>query len=104
MTPDSSSCPRQQARTQFFSLGIPHAFAIAPDGERIAFLRGRSGTDPDPCLWVRDTATGDERLLADPRELLAGGTEELSQEERARRERTRQGGARGGSVANAAAL
>jgi dipeptidyl-peptidase-4 len=93
MTPDSSSFPRQQARTQFFSLGIPHAFAIAPDGERIAFLRGRSGTDLDTCLWVRDTATGDERLLADPRELLAGGTEELSQEERARRERTRQAAA-----------
>jgi dipeptidyl-peptidase-4 len=92
MTADSSF-PRQQARTQFFTLGIPHAFAIAPDGERIAFLRGRSGTNLDTCLWVRDTKTGDERLVADPRELLAGGTDEIPDEERARRERTRQAAA-----------
>ena len=92
MTPDSSF-PRQQARTQYFTLGIPHAFAITPDGEQIAFLRGRSGTDLDTCLWVRDTKTGDERLVADPRELLAGSTEEIPDEERARRERTRQAAA-----------
>ena len=92
MTADSSF-PRQQARTQFFTLGIPHAFAITPDGEQIAFLRGRSGTDLDTCLWVRDAKTGDERLVADPRELLAGSTEEIPDEERARRERTRQAAA-----------
>jgi len=92
MTPDSSF-PRQQARTQYFTLGIPRAFAIAPDGDRIAFLRGRSGTDLDTCLWVRDTKTGDERLVADPRELLAGTTDEIPDEERARRERTRQAAA-----------
>ncbi|HUA31482.1 MAG TPA: prolyl oligopeptidase family serine peptidase [Streptosporangiaceae bacterium] len=92
MTPDSSF-PRQQARTQFFTLGIPNSFAITPDGEQIAFLRGRSGTDLDTCLWVRDTKTGDERLVADPRELLAGSTDEIPDEERARRERTRQAAA-----------
>jgi dipeptidyl-peptidase 4 len=93
MTSDFISFPRQQARAQGFTLGLPHAFAISPDGERIAFLRGRSGTDLDTCLWVRDTKTGDERLVADPRELLADGAEELSDEERARRERTRQAAA-----------
>jgi dipeptidyl-peptidase 4 len=93
MTADIISFPRQQARTLSFTLGVPHAFSISPDGERIAFLRSRSGTDLGTCLWVRDTATGDERLVADPRELLAGGTEELSAEERARRERTRQAAA-----------
>jgi len=93
MTADIISFPRQQARTQGFTLGLPHAFAISPDGERIAFLRGRSGTDLDTCLWVWDTKTGEERLVADPRELLAGGAEELSDEERARRERTRQAAA-----------
>ncbi len=92
MTADISF-PRHQARTLGFTLGVPHAFAISPDGERIAFLRGRSGTDLGTCLWVRDTATGDERLVADPRELLAGGAEEVSAEERARRERTRQAAA-----------
>jgi dipeptidyl-peptidase 4 len=93
MTSDFISFPRQQARAQSFTLGLPHAFAISPDGERIAFLRGRTGTDLDTCLWVRDTKTGDERLVADPRELLADGAEELSDEERARRERTRQAAA-----------
>jgi dipeptidyl-peptidase 4 len=90
MTADSISFPRQQARTLRFSLGVPHAFAIALDGSRIAFLRSRSGTDPATCLWVWDPASGTEHLVADPQNLLPGGTEELSREERARRERTRQ--------------
>ena len=61
------SFPRQYARTQRFSLGVPHAFSIAPDGSRIAFLRSPSGTDRSTCLWVRDVAAGTERLAADPR-------------------------------------
>jgi dipeptidyl-peptidase 4 len=93
MTADIISFPRQQARTQGFTLGVPHSFSIAPDGSRIAFLRSVSGTDRDTCLWVRDTASGTERLVADPRELLAGGAEDLPPEERARRERTRQAAA-----------
>jgi dipeptidyl-peptidase-4 len=90
MTADSISFPRQQARTLRFSLGVPHAFSIAPDGSRIAFLRAPSGTDPTTCLWVWDPASGTEHLVADPKALLPGGAEELSPEERARRERTRQ--------------
>jgi dipeptidyl-peptidase-4 len=84
------SFPRQNARTVGFSLGVPYAFAIAPDGTRVAFLRARSGTDRSTGLWVRDTATGAERLIADPEELLSGDEESLPPEERARRERTRQ--------------
>jgi dipeptidyl-peptidase 4 len=87
------SFPRQNARTVGFSLGVPYAFAIAPDGNRVAFLRSRSGTDRRTGLWVRDTATGAERLVADPEELLSGGEENLPLEERARRERTRQAAA-----------
>jgi dipeptidyl-peptidase-4 len=90
------SFPRQNARTVGFSLGVPFAFAIAPDGSRVAFLRARSGTDRNTCLWVRDTATGVERLIADPEDLLSGREESLPPEERARRERTRQ--AAGGVV------
>jgi dipeptidyl-peptidase 4 len=93
MTDAGISFPRQNARTIGFSLGVPHSFAIAPDGSRIAFLRARSGTDRSTCLWVRDTATGAERLAADPAELLSGGEEDLPPEERARRERTRQAAA-----------
>jgi dipeptidyl-peptidase 4 len=92
MTDAGISFPRQNARTIGFSLGVPHSFAIAPDGSRVAFLRALSGTDRTTGLWVRDTATGAERLIADPGELLAGD-EDLSEQERARRERARQAAA-----------
>jgi dipeptidyl-peptidase-4 len=100
MSDASISFPRQYARTVGFSLGVPHAFAIAPDGSRVAFLRSRSGTDRSTGLWVRDTATGAERLVADADDLLCGREENLPLEERARRERTRQ--AAGGVVSFAA--
>ncbi len=93
MTDASISFPRQYARTLGFSLGVPHAFAIAPDGSRIAFLRARSGTDRNTALWVHGTATGTERLVADPGDLLSGGDEDLAPQERARRERARQAAA-----------
>ena len=87
------SFPRHSARTQRFTLGVPRAFSIAPDGARIAFLRGKHGTDTATCLWVLDPATGEERLVADPVALLGGAGEELTEEEKARRERSRQGAA-----------
>jgi dipeptidyl-peptidase 4 len=90
MTDSTISFPRQSARTLGFTLGTPHAFSVAPDGSRIAFLRARSGTDRATGLWVRDTASGHEQLIADPAVLLSGGAEDLPREERARRERTRQ--------------
>jgi dipeptidyl-peptidase-4 len=99
VTDASISFPRQNARTVGFSLGVPYAFAIASDGNRVAFLRARSGTDRSTGLWVRDTATGAERLVADPEGLLSGGEERLPPEERARRERTRQAAAGVVSVA-----
>jgi dipeptidyl-peptidase-4 len=87
------SFPRHSARTQRFTLGVPRAFSIAPDGTRIAFLRGKHGTDTATCLWVLDPATGRERLVADPVTLLGGAGEQLTDEEKARRERSRQGAA-----------
>ncbi|MGC1283189.1 MAG: S9 family peptidase, partial [Streptosporangiaceae bacterium] len=92
MTAASISFPRQQARTIRFTLGVPRAFAIAPDGSRVAFLRSASGTDRNTCLWVADITadTPAERLVADPVQILAGRNEEITQEERARRERVRQ--------------
>ncbi|MGW5099385.1 alpha/beta fold hydrolase [Streptomyces sp. NPDC004100] len=93
MTTEAESFPRRHARTQRFTLGAPRAFTVAPDGSRVVFLRSGSGTDRTNSLWVRDTSDGTERPAADPRALLAGGDEELSPEERARRERSREGGA-----------
>ena len=93
MTTEPDSFPRRHARTQRFTLGAPRAFTVAPDGSRVAFLRSNSGTDRANSLWVLDTADGGERVAADPRALLGGAEERLSPEERARRERSREGGA-----------
>lgn len=91
------SFPRQYARTQRFTLGAPRAFTVSPDGSRVAFLRSTSGTDRTNRLWVLDlddrSGTARERVAADPEALLAGTPEELSSEERARRERSREGSA-----------
>ncbi|WP_433664315.1 prolyl oligopeptidase family serine peptidase [Nocardia sp. CA-128927] len=89
-TPDSF--PRRSARTQRFTLGAPRAFTVAPDGARVVFLRSSSGTDRANSVWVLDMALGEERVAADPRALLGGAAEDLPPEERARRERSREGG------------
>ncbi|MEU1794232.1 prolyl oligopeptidase family serine peptidase [Streptomyces californicus] len=91
MTSQKLSFPRQQARTQRFTLGAPRAFTVSPDETRVIFLRSASGTDRVNRLWVLDPATGEERVAADPEALLGGSAEKLSPQERARRERTREG-------------
>jgi dipeptidyl-peptidase 4 len=92
----SLSFPRQSARTQRFTLGAPRSFTVAPDGSRVVFLRSRSGTDRTNLLWVLDIegdGIAEERLAADVAGLLDGAEERLSAEERARRERSREGSA-----------
>ncbi|WP_432132496.1 prolyl oligopeptidase family serine peptidase [Streptomyces tendae] len=93
MTTESDSFPKRHARTQRFTLGAPRSFTVAPDGSRVAFLRSGTGTDRANSLWVLDVEEGGERIAADPRALLDGTEERLSPEERARRERSREGGA-----------
>ncbi len=86
--------PRQYARTQRLTLGEPRNVTVSPDGARVVFLRSRGGSDPVNCLWVLDVASGAERLVADPKELLSadlGSDENLPPEEKARRERLREG-------------
>ena len=85
----TESFPRQQARTRRFSLGVPRSFKVAPDGRRVAFLRSQGGADPVTCLWQLHVDTGDEELLADPASLEPAG-EDLSPQEKARRERSRE--------------
>lgn len=85
----SESFPRQEARTRRFTLGLPRAFRISPDGARVVFLRSQGGADPVTCLWMLDVGTGKERLLADPR-ALGADEENLPAAERARRERVRE--------------
>jgi dipeptidyl-peptidase-4 len=84
------SFPRQNARTHRFTAGAPRSFTLSPDGSRVVFVRSTSGTDVVGRLWEVDTTTGTERLVADPT-ALHEGPEQLSAEERARRERMREG-------------
>lgn len=93
MTTEPDSFPRRHARTQRFTLGAPRAFTVAPDASRVVFLRSDSGTDRANSLRVLDLSSFGERVVADPRALLGGALEHLSAEERARRERSREGGA-----------
>ncbi len=80
--------PRQVARTRGFTLGVPRSLTVSPDGERVVFLRTKTGDDPVSCLWVFDVEGAKERLVFDP------GAEEAEQElteaEIARRERARE--------------
>lgn len=93
MTNEPLSFPRRYARTQRFTSGAPRAFTVSPDGSRVVFLRSPSGTERANQLWVLDVPEGRERVAADPAALLGGTAERLSLEERARRERSREGGA-----------
>jgi dipeptidyl-peptidase-4 len=90
--------PRQYARTQRLTLGEPRNVTVSPDGTRGVFLRSRAGDDPTTCLWTIDldptsATAGQERLVADPLALLADvdTPDDLPPEERARRERLREG-------------
>ncbi|HUR73474.1 MAG TPA: prolyl oligopeptidase family serine peptidase [Sporichthya sp.] len=88
----AESFPRLSARTQRFTLGAPRNLTVAPDGSRVLFLRSASGTDRTTLLWAADISADavTERIVADPRDVFSG-TEELSPQERARRERAREG-------------
>lgn len=96
MTSSEITFPLQLARTMRFTLGAPRAFTVSPDGGRVVYLRSGSGTDRTGRLWVLDLDGGGaprERLVADPEALLGGSRERLSAQERARRERSREGSA-----------
>ena len=88
-TPDPlEEFPRQVARTRGFSLGVPRAFTVSPDGERVVYLRTKTGDDPVSCLWVFEVSGAKERLVFDPGEEEA--ERDLTEAERARRERARE--------------
>ena len=89
--PGDLAFPRQSARTQGFSLGIARSFVVAPGGERVAFLRSASGSDPVHALWVLDLEDGGERVVFAPGEHDPDvAAPQLTPAERARRERARE--------------
>ena len=87
-TPDPlEEYPRQVARTRGFSLGVP-AFTVSPEGERVVYLRTKTGDDPVSCLWVFEVEGAKERFVFDPGE--EEGEQDLTEAEIARRERARE--------------
>ncbi|MEY2400420.1 MAG: dipeptidyl-peptidase 4, partial [Ilumatobacteraceae bacterium] len=91
MSPDTDSFPRQYARTRRLTLGEPRNIVVSPDGRRVVFIRSRAGDDPINCLYLLDVATGNERLIADPVDLLMEvDPDDVPAEERVRRERMRE--------------
>ena len=93
MTDDAPSYPRLAARTLRFTLGVPRAVTVSPDGSTVRFIRTPDGVTRTGQLWEHDVESGIETLLVDPVALLGAGDEELSAEERSRRERSREGAA-----------
>jgi dipeptidyl-peptidase-4 len=88
----SDSFPQQYARTQRLSLGEPRNIAVSADGKHVLFLRSDSGSDSVNKLWSLDVESGHETLVADPMVMLgAADAEDLPPEEKARRERLREG-------------
>lgn len=61
---------------------------VAPDGSQVSFLRGKDSDRNQLDLWTYDIDSGQTRLLVDSKVVLPG-TETLSDEEKARRERQR---------------
>lgn len=80
---------RTYAETWRFSLGLPRAFAPAPDGREVLFLRSGPRSFVQD-LWSLDLASGEERVVVTAASILGGSEETLSAEEKARRERMRQ--------------
>jgi dipeptidyl-peptidase-4 len=76
------------AETNRFRLGRPRSFEILPDGSGVLFLRSPARSF-EGALHFFDVASGQERVLLTAEDLLRGAQEELSAEERARRERMR---------------
>jgi len=62
---------------------------MSSDGKRVTFLKGKAENAAQLDLWEFDIDTGQSSLLVDSATLLSGGSEVLSEEEKARRERNR---------------
>lgn len=80
------SFPRRHAATRRFSLGAPRSFSVADDGSSVLFLRSSGPLDPSNSLWIL-------RPDAAPVALFDASSHddiELTNAERARRERARE--------------
>ena len=72
----------------------PNGVKYSPDGQRVTFLKARDDEGDRYDLWQFNVATGEQSLLVDSR-LLEPDEVELSEEEKALRERKRIAGRKG---------
>ncbi|HUJ25430.1 MAG TPA: prolyl oligopeptidase family serine peptidase [Myxococcales bacterium] len=79
---------KDQAETRGFRLGRPAGIQLTADGSTALFLRSPPRS-PANSLYAFDVASGAVRELITPEQVLGGAQEQLSPEERARRERMR---------------
>ncbi len=79
---------RDLAETRNYTLGQPVSAEITPDNRTVIFLRSEP-RDRSLQLFEFDIASGTERELLTPDQLLGDTNEKLSTEEKARRERAR---------------
>ncbi|WP_171470317.1 S9 family peptidase [Frigoriglobus tundricola] len=79
---------KKYAETRRFMLGRPQSPKVAPDGKTVLFLRAEADK-PTLKLFEFDVATGKSKEVLSPAALLKGDTENLTPEEKARRERMR---------------
>ncbi|HKD24026.1 MAG TPA: DPP IV N-terminal domain-containing protein, partial [Rhizomicrobium sp.] len=83
-----TKCFDDVAATRSYSLGIPAAAVPTPDGKGVVYLRS-GPRDTVQRLFLFDIASGREREVVAPEAILGRGQEQLSAEEKARRERAR---------------
>src|SRR3954467_12702807 len=86
--PLDASYLRLHALTRGFMLGRPVRPKLTPDGKAVLFLRAQARV-PKMRLYEFDVATGKTKELLTPEALLKGAEEQLTPEEKARRERQR---------------
>ncbi len=80
---------RDYAETRGYMLGRPAGSVPTSDGSAVLFLRAHGARAPSQELYEFEVATGQTRRLLSPEDALKGVAEQLSAEEKARRERQR---------------
>ncbi len=82
---------RDFTETAGYTNGLPIAIRFTPEGDKVLFLRS-GPRDRVRNLYEMDATTGTVRVLLRAEDILQGAAEQISPEEKARRERMREGG------------
>lgn len=91
----SSSLPLERLyQSPSLSGASPRALSFSPDGKLVTFLKPRADDSARLDLWAFDVATGEASLLVDSK-ILEPEEVELSEQEKALRERQRTAGQKG---------